>query len=84
MRANDVTVHIAVSGQALCRPRSWTARANSADCSQCNQRLDRLLDMLLRAIATGEPKDRERAASYAGKLGFDLKAYAGDNHEATA
>lgn len=44
MRDNRYAVrHIALGGRALCRPDSMTAAMNSADCVQCNRKIDNLV-----------------------------------------
>lgn len=62
--------HICCGGAALCRPRSFTALNNSADCIQCNKVLDNLLFVLMKAIRSGKQTDRQDAAELLDRLGF--------------
>jgi hypothetical protein len=64
--------HVDLVGRPLCRPRSPSATVAAADCKQCLVRLDTLLGLCLRAVATGSPGDRRKARQYAVRLGIDV------------
>jgi hypothetical protein len=68
-------MHVSIGGKALCRPSSFTAGFNSADCQRCAGMLDKLLELLLRSVATHNEVDRAKAWQYAAKLGFDPAVY---------
>jgi hypothetical protein len=68
--------HIDLVGAPLCRPRSSSMTVAAADCKQCLARLDTLLGLCLRAVATARPGDRRKARKYATRLGIDVDALA--------
>jgi len=68
--------HINLGGVVLCGNRSvLAATVNSCDCNRCNDRLERLYDILIRAVESGSALDRCRALDYADKVGFAVSTF---------
>lgn len=62
--------HILLGGIPVCGSPSMTAVANSADCKLCNSQLEKLVAMLLQAVATENKQDREQAIKFAKMCGY--------------